>query len=512
MAAPVRFIHHPPAQKLRDVKLFQRAGMAFKTAINTIRGIESSSQYSPLQPLAPFQPELTSRQYDFPVGYNINYIPRGYQTGLIPFSELRGLAENCEMLRLGIETCIDQIATYEWQFSPREDADIDAKDPRILELTEFFKSPDKIHTFSQWIGALVEELLVTDAVSVYRAKNRGGKPYAFELIDGATIFPMIDNDGRRPQFPSPAYQQIIKGTPRADYDTSELLYMPKKVRVYTPYGYSAVEQVIMTARKAINRDAYQLAYFTQGSVPDAVAKMPLEMTPDQIQSFEERFNNMLSGNPSQRKKIPFLPGGAEIAQLKEAILVDKFDEWIARIICFCLSLPPNAFVQQQNRATANSEKQRAEGEGQAPRLAFIKNILDALIADFGPDYAKLIEAKPRDVGKQDPVQQEVVLSGYAKTAIITINEARAELGRDPVAGGDQLLTYTPTGYVPLDAFEQNMEQQQANTEAAAQAKADAAQAGASNKSEAGSGVAGKAAYSRLRKAVRHKPVPLDVRR
>lgn len=505
MPAPVRIIAHPPAQKLKDIKLFQRAGMALKTAINTIRGIESSTLYSPLQPLAPFQPETPSRQFDYPTGYNINYIPRGYQTGLIPFSELRGLSVNCELLRLGIETCIDQLSTYDWQFAPREGADIKPDDPRILELTEFFKSPDKIHTFTQWIGALIEELLVTDAVSIYRGKTRGGKPYSFDLIDGATIFPMIDEEGRRPQYPSPAYQQIIKGTPRADYDTSELLYMPKKVRVYSPYGYSAVEQIIMTARKAINRDVYQLAYFTAGSVPDAVAEMPTEMTPDQIKTFEERFNNMLTGNAQQRKMIPFLPGGAKIDQLKAQILVDKFDEWIARIICFCLSLPPNAFVQQQNRATAGSEKQRAQEEGQAPRLAFIKNILDTLIGDFGPDYARLIEAKPRDTSKRDPVDQETVLSGYAKTGILLINESRAELGRDPIPGGDVPMVLTPTGYVPFDAFQQQMEQNDKNAQRMADAKAKAPAAGADDQH---GDDAAKAAYGRLHKAVSHPAIPL----
>lgn len=510
MPAPVRFIHHPPAQKLKEISLRKRAGMAIKTAINTIRGIETSSPYSPLQPLAPFQPELTSRQYDFPLGYNINYIPRGYQTGLIPFSELRNLAANCELLRLGIETCCDQLSNIEWQFAPREDADIQPDDPRIVELTEFFKSPDKIHTMAQWIGMIVEELLVTDAVSIYRAKTRGGKPYAFEPIDGATIFPMIDNDGRRPMAPSPAYQQIIKGGPRAAYDTTELLYMPKKCRVYTPYGYSAVEQVIMTAQKAINRDAYQLAYFTSGSVPDAVATMPPEMTPDQIKSFEERFNNMLTGNAQQRKMIPFLPGGATIEQLKEQILVDKFDEWIARVICFCLSLPPNAFVQQQNRATAGAEKQRAQDEGQLPRIAFIKAILDNLIGDFGDDYAQLIEAKPRDNSKQDPLEQETVLSGYTKSGIFTIDEARAEMGRDPLpeGQGDKAMALTPTGYVPLDSFEQTMENQNKNAQLMADAKANAP-AGGEDDDEPPTN---KAAYTRLRKAVRHAPVPLAGRR
>lgn len=514
----VKFIPHPPAVKMLDRPLFQRLGMAMKSARTIISGIDPSTQYSPLQPLTPFNPQLIGRQWDFPVGYNINYIPRGYQTGLVPFAELRNLARNCEILRLGIETCIDQISTFDWQFAPREDSTISPEDPRIAEITAFFKSPDKEHTFAQWIGAIIEELLVTDAVSIYRPKLRNGKPAAFELMDGVTIFPMITEEGRRPQAPDPAYQQIIKGTPKTDYDTTELLYMPKKVRVYTPYGFSAVEQIIMTARKAINRDQYQLLYFTAGSVPDAYAEMPEGMTPDEIAQFNDRFNNMLTGNAQQRKQIPFLPAGSKINQLKEPILTDAFDEWMARLVMFSLGLPPNAFVKQQNRATAGSEKDRAEEEGQAPRIQFIKGILDTLIADFGPDYAANIESAPRDNATQDPTVVATNLKTYVSAGVKTINEARADLSLDPMEGGDQLMALTPTGYVPLDSFEQTQQMQQQNMQAQAEAKANAAQnqqandkTGATNQSSAHENVAGKLAYSRLGKAVRPPADPFPKR-
>ena len=516
----VKFILHPPAIKMLDRPFFQRVGMAMKSARTIISGIDPSTQYSPLQPLQPFNPQIIGRQYDFPVGYNINYIPRGYQTGLTPFAELRNLARNCEILRLGIETCIDQICTFDWQFAPKEDSSIKPDDPRIAEITEFFKSPDKVNTFSQWIGAIVEEVLVTDSVSIYRPKTRKGSPYAFELMDGATIFPLLDNDGRRPSAPDPAYQQILKGTPKTDYDTTELLYMPKKVRVYTPYGFPAVEQIIMTARKAINRDIYQLLYFTAGSVPDAFAEMPEGMTPDDIKSFEERFNNMLTGNAAQRRQVPFLPAGAKINQLKEPILTDAFDEWMARLVMFSLSLPPNAFVKQQNRATAESEKDRALQEGQAPRLQFIKGILDTLIADFGPEYSQNIEAIPKDNANQDPTITANNSKTYVAAGIKTINECRADIGLDPMEGGDQLMALTPTGYVPLDSFEQTQAMQQDQMKATADAKANAQnnQAGAPNQSAPHEDMAGKSAYSRLGKAVRppadpfHKPTSSGERR
>lgn len=505
-----KFIHHPPTRKMIDRPIFQRIGMALKSARTIISGIDPSTQYSPLQPLQPFMPTIEGRQWDFPVGYNINYIPRGYQTGLTPFAELRNLARNCEILRLGIETCIDQISTFDWQFGPREGSAIKPEDPRVAEITEFFKSPDKVHTFPQWIGAVTEELLVTDAVSIYRPKTRGGKPYAFELIDGVTIFPLITDDGRRPLPPDPAYQQVIKGTPKVDYDITELLYMPKKIRVYTPYGFPAVEQILMTARKAINRDIYQLLYFTAGSVPDAYAEMPEDMTPDDIKSFEERFNNMLTGNAQQRKQVPFLPAGSKINQLKEPILTDAFDEWMARLVMFSLGLPPNAFVKQQNRATAGSEKDRALEEGQAPRLQFIKNLLDMLIADFGDEYRD-IEATPKNNANQDPTVEADNFKTYVESAQMTINESRVARGLDPDPSpeANMLMAYTPTGYVPLNAFalQQKMQQDQLQANAEAKASAQNNQAGAQDKSSANAGVAGKATYARVGKAVRHPADP-----
>ncbi len=500
-------IPRPPQTFLERARQLPRLAAAYlKGDKVTINDITSATIFSPLQPIPPPAPYITGRQFDYLPGYNVNFLPRGYGSGLMPFQDLRAMAKNCEILRLGIETCIDQICSFDWQIVPIEESGADPEDKRIDELTAFFKSPDKIHTWQQWAGAVIEELLVTDAVSIYRPKDKVGQPYAFELYDGTTIFPLIDANGRQPLPPDPAYQQILKGSPRIDYTADELLYMPKKVRVYTPYGYSAVEQVIMTARKAINRDQYQLSYFTAGSVPDAYAEMPEDMSPDEIRAFEERFNNLLTGNAAQRKQIPFLPAGSKIAQLKEAILTDQFDEWLARIICFCLSLPPNAFIKQMNRATAQSDQERSKEEGQAPRLQYLKSVCDRLIADFGPEYSKFFEFSWRENKEMNGKEQADIHAEYLKVGAKTINEVRDDLGLDPVEGGDTPMALTPTGYVPLDSYEQDQQMQQKNMDAQAKAKADAA-AGAAQGKPSAAGVAGKA-YGRVGKAVRHEPIPL----
>ena len=44
--------------------------------------------------------------------------------------------------------------------------------------------------------------------------------------------PFIGEDGRAPESPDPAYQQILKGIPAADFSAEELLYLLRNVRTH----------------------------------------------------------------------------------------------------------------------------------------------------------------------------------------------------------------------------------------------------------------------------------------
>ena len=83
---------------------------------------------------------------------------------------------------------------------------------------------------------LLEDPLVIDAATIYPRYDRGGNLYSLDVIDGATIKPLIGEDGRAPEAPDPAYQQILHGT---------------------------------------------------GSSPDAFATLPKEWTGDQMRSFQD---------------------------------------------------------------------------------------------------------------------------------------------------------------------------------------------------------------------------------
>jgi hypothetical protein len=94
-----------------------------------------------------------------------------------------------------------------------------------------------------WLRALLEDMFVIDAATLYCRRTRAGKLCALHQLDGATIKRVIDDWGRTPQpyaapggstiYP-PAYQQVLKGLPAVDYAVRDIIYRPRNVRAQPP--------------------------------------------------------------------------------------------------------------------------------------------------------------------------------------------------------------------------------------------------------------------------------------
>jgi hypothetical protein len=83
------------------------------------------------------------------------------------------------------------------------------------------------------------------------------------------------------------------------------------------------------------------------------------MDAEQIDKFQKYWDLLMAGDLEARRQLRFVPGDMKPLPLRpETSLFDQFDEWIARVVCYCFSLPPTAFVKQQNRATAETRRKR----------------------------------------------------------------------------------------------------------------------------------------------------------
>ena len=418
--------------------------------------------FSPMQPVWPFGPPAYNvpREWNYPVGYNLNYVPE--RMDLV--GTLRGMRRGWGVLATVIETRKDQMLRLPWTIQVRNKPRASSK--AVDEVRKFFRRPDGKLSYSQWAGKLLDDLFCIDAPTLYIDRNISGGVRNAQILDGGTIFPLIDDVGRRPdtifdigpdgvvyEKRQPAFQQIIYGLPMIDLSEDEIIYAMRRPRPEIPvFGYSPVEQIMTEATEAIRKTFYQLEFWRSGSVPELIVTVPDAWTPRQIASFQAHFDALLSGQLSLKSKVRFLPGGMKPFDIKNASgesLWSQRDELLVRLVCYAFSVTPTPFIHQSNRATANQAQQTAEEEGLYPLMSYWKDdIMDTIIQEkFGYDeieFTFLPQTEP-DQEKQAKIHQIQIDEGLRSR-----NEVRGELGLEPVPDGDHLTVSTGGAVVRLD--------------------------------------------------------------
>lgn len=438
-----------------DPGIIARAAGSLKSflGLSAQSGSPETPFFPPGQLIAPVAPGAAGRRFDYPSAINTNIRPRTYEP--IDFDTLRAIADptvgGYDLIRLAIETRKDQMSQLEWSILPRKKSNqkLRAKsDERCEQIETLLRRPDGHTPWQQFCSQLVEEHLVIDAPAIYRRRGMDGSTVRLELMDGALLVPKLNYDGRRPDTGT-AYQQIIKGFPAVDYSKDDLLYAPRNPRVNKIYGYSCVEQVLVTVNIGLRRQAGQLAYFTDGNIPDAIQAVPPEWTVSQIKEYQDYWDSMVN-DAVTRRKMRFVPAGVAMQQTRqEGALVDAFDEWLARIIAYCFSLPPTPFVKMQNRATAETAYETALSEGLNPLMIWLKGVIDYICANWldAPDLELIFD----DIKKADPAEKEERDIVKMQNGVISIDDMRADAGQEPLGIGPMIRGLGPLGFMSMDS-------------------------------------------------------------
>ena len=430
-----------------------------------VEDISTDYWFSALQPIAPVAPaSYRPRQRAFLPGENIIWTP-GDDKGGVTFEALRTLADSWDLLRLVIETRKDQLSRLKWNIRakkiPGEKAkdrlDRETKDPQIQKLTSFFDRPDGFHSWNSWLRMWVEDSLVLDAAPLYYQRDLLGRIAGVMPLDGATVNRLLTDQGITPQYPSAAYQQVVYGTPACDFTTKDLLYVMKNERTHRRYGYSAVEQCLITISIGLRRQDFQLKYYTDGNMPEGLCFIPPNIPVSKIKEIQDWFDSVLSGNSAKRRRMTFLPGYGTSASSsvtpnvvfpKEVLLHDDMDDWLMRIVCFAFSVSPQNLMKQMNRASAQQSSVVAQEEGLEPTLVLVHDVCNTIIAEMGlGDKYEFNWAEEREVDPLKQAQIDNLLLGK----VYSVNETRERRGDDlrdePEA--DELGIFGPNGFVPL---------------------------------------------------------------
>ena len=402
--------------------LFARLAVAARYAI---AGVSPDTWFGPQQPLAPqAPPEVKGRQFDYPFGVNLSYVPRA--TGGISFAELRALADALPLLRAVIETRKDQIAALSYSVRAARSRRR-RRGRRARQSRARLPRPPRPPAFVLRLAAHAAR---------GHAGDRRGDALSALRPRGAALFARrhrrrdhhaADRRGRPlARAARPRLSADPPRRPRRRLFRRRAALSAAQPRAHKLYGFSPVEQIALTVNIALRREAATLDYYRAGSTPDAFATLPKEWTVDQIRQFQDYFDALMSGNTARRRMTKFMPADFRLIEARQPPLKDQYDEWLARLICYAFSVPASAFVSQVNRATSETLRLQATQEGLVPLKGWIKGALDQVIQTYlnQPDLEFVW------VGDDavDPLQQAQTLNILVGAGIKTIAEARAELG------------------------------------------------------------------------------------
>jgi len=447
-----------------------------------------------INPVDPATGRPAPRRYEYQVAQNINIT----ETRLTPFKTLRAAADQIDILRRCVEVSKSKVSGLEWDIVLASDASekivaasggdhvramAKAREEfsdEINRIRTFWENPDRQNglTFADWLMIALEEILVIDALAIWPQKTVGGDLYGFQILDGSTIKPMLDDRGMRPVSPEVAYQQILYGFPRAEFSSNDddpkadgeftsddLAYLVRNRRTTSVYGYSPVERSLPLADIYLRRQQWIRAEYTDGVMPDLMFTTDAEWgtNPDLLRAYENILNDDLAGQTEQRKRARLLPSGLSPVGMDGygEKFKDTLDDYLITSICGHFGVQPNeiGFAPKAGLGGAGFEEGRAETAealGSQPLVNWLNKSLTNLCYTYlGMPRElefKLMTSRRMDNEANARKSQIEVTSG-AKT----VNEHRSELGLPlldtpqadmPIlVSGNGLYLFTPEGIV-----------------------------------------------------------------
>ena len=467
----------PGKQRLTLPQMSQTGGTL------SIRDVSNSLWFPAGQPIHPVAPKGTPpRRYAYQPMTNINFTGRD---GGVDFRTLRNFA-SYPICRLIIETVLDKLCGIKWEINliaeegetKKQVAERASGDMRIKEVQDFLKFPDGWQNFRTWLRGLADDMLVGDCATVWLCRDSDQKIASLIQIDGALVFPLVDETGQQPDAGrvlvqtsskkadkdylgkakqpsgSPAFQLTPYGFPAQEMTADELIYAVRNRKTYTKYGLGIVEQALSIIALGMGRLDFQAAYYSSGNVPEFIAFMPPDVVISKVEEANEYLDSILKGNLGNRRKGFYLPSyGTDKApniifpKVNEQVLKDEFDEWLARVMCFAFGISPTAFIKSMNRASAEQYAEMAEEEGLQPYIDWAEDLLNLIIQEKLGYYDLQIAPQTRkemDAEKQAQINQINISYGMK-----TLNEIREFNGDDPIEEewANVPVLITPTGGV-----------------------------------------------------------------
>jgi SPP1 gp7 family putative phage head morphogenesis protein len=466
---------------------------------------------SPIQPMPVNVPEYDDlerpgpRQREMPVGWNMPIgVPGSEGFKLASFGTLRMYADLYSVMRACIQVRKSEVRGLEWDIMPTAEAERAMRGDKAAHrdfaerasvAKKFFRQPDPDYNkFGSYIDAVMEEIMVVDALSLYLHPTRkpGGGPFgsslaALEIIAGNTIRPLVNTRGGRVSPPGPGYQQYLYGVPRSDlmeilrgddikemdgekpikeYRGDQLMYLPYTQRAWTPYGFPPIERSVIPVITGLRKQQFQMDFFDEGTIPGNYISPgeQLGWTPNQLQIWQDQ-NNAIAGDPAWKHKSIALPPGSKVFPMRPVELADQFDEVIMTQCCMAadvmpmeLGISPKVSSTQSTGAAnqmAKASQDTHQRKSMKPTLAFLTDIFNVIIQEVWhqEDMRFVFEGLEENEDENSLVERLVQMLSFGMSSV---DECRIVLGKEPWGlpiTSDPVFVSATSGMVPLGSID-----------------------------------------------------------
>jgi len=469
----------------------------------------------PLTPVAldPGDPRAPFRRYQYDISHNLNINQRQAL-----WTMLRNAAQTIDVIARCISIRTANVIRMDLDFGVSQDAisNIMAADnlsaseaskiarrlysPEVDRMKEFWENPfpEDNRTWEEFASEMMWQLLVYDGLAVAPAFNLGAKCIGLEIIDAPTINILLNNYGRRPLPPAPAFQQNLWGYVRteavssnikgktfqdggAPYDVTSadvLSYFILNPRTNTPYGWSPVEKSLPIANLYAERLNWLMAEYKYGTSAKLYWRATDEsITLQNLATSERIINEGLAGLTNARYQTKIMPPGLsdpfEVKNVDELYKAD-YDEHILKQIASFFNLQPSQLgvVTRAGlgggKGSSEGEQDNAESVSSKPQNRQLEGIINSLSRQHLGCDSNVVAQLKDDEGSEDRLEQANAFKVYLSSAGMTANEVRGELGlalsTEPEA--DELAYVTASGPVFLKGLLESQISKEPSTNAA----------------------------------------------
>lgn len=420
------------------------------------QGMDTSGSFAPGTPMNPyFGYSQRTRAMDYPVGVNISTRSRA-SWGRVSYDVLKALIDAYDVARMVINHKIDEIRSMGLMFQPADGVKDDV-DEAIDVAKLILAYPDRELPYESWVSKWLENALKYDSAPLYRRRNYDGDIIALEVVDGKTINPYIDENGRRPLPPAPAYYQTVHGMVADWLTADDIIYVPFRPQEDSPFGLAPIESILLTANTDIRFQWHFLQMFTDGSIPGGFMELPPDISsPDQVAEWQDYWDAMVMGDQAKLHQLIAVPGGSKYTGIKPASFDKTFPQYLMMRTCAAFGVVPQdlGFVDDVNRANGETQVDIQFRVNTLPWVRYVEGILTRYIQhDLGlPVKISLNTGRETE----DRLVEAQAHKLYVDMGAESPDEVRSEvlgLPIDKERPTPRFYSTTRTGPVPLLAIE-----------------------------------------------------------